>query len=131
MVESKIFKPTEALGFIITVENYGNVPGCPDIPDVVKNRNSIKKTFYMLGINEVIECTDGTRQEYSNKQSIVEQRIIRAHESQGARKLLLFVYAAGHGVMLQSSRTTQFVFNEADERRRYLILEQLLGIQAN
>ena len=123
MVESNIFKPTEALGFIITVENYENVPEYDNIPYVVENRNSIKETFNMLRINEVIECTDGTRQEYSNKQSIVEQRIIRAHESQGARKLLLFVYVAGHGVMLQSSRTTHFVFNEADEKSRYLSLE--------
>ena len=69
MLKFEIFKPTEALGFIITVENYENVLGCLNIPDVVENRISMKKTLYMLGINEVIECTNGTRQEYSNKQS--------------------------------------------------------------
>ena len=58
----------------------------------------------------------------------VEQRIIRAHESQGARKLILFIYAAGHGVMLPKTSTTQFVFNEADEKLRRLILEQLHSI---
>ena len=71
----------------------------------------------------MIECTDGTRQEYLDKLKKVYERITLAHESQGARKLLLFIYIAGHGVMLQSSRTTQFVFNEADEKIRYLSLE--------
>ena len=83
----------------------------------------MKKTFDMLGVSEVIECTDGTRQEYLDKIKIVFQRIDLAHKSQGARKLLLFIYIAGHGVMLQSTRTTHFVFNEADEKSRYLSLE--------
>jgi hypothetical protein len=122
MVEPKIFKATEALGFIITVADYKKA-GLYDIPEVVENRETIKKTFDMLGISEVIECTDGTRQEYLDKLKKVYERIESAHKSQGARKLLLFIYIAGHGVMLQSTRTTHFVFNEVDEKSRYVSLE--------
>lgn len=82
--------------------------------------------FGFLGFHKTIVCKTGKRKEFDLAMLEIENKASRANNSGGKKKLLLFVYAAGHGEMPAHCRTTNFVFNEAFLTRRYMNLEALL-----
>jgi hypothetical protein len=65
---------------------------------VIENHLTFKDHLHDLGIEEVIEAEDSL-DKYKKGLNEILIRAVRAHDSGGKIKLLIYVYYAGHGVM--------------------------------
>ena len=65
---------------------------------MIENHQTFKEHLNDLRIEEVIEAEDSL-EKYRKGLNEIRIRAIRAHDSKGKIKLLIYVYYAGHGIM--------------------------------
>ena len=93
-----------------------------ELENVRENHATMKRHFAYLGITEVIEVSD-SYDDMIKAFMYIDGRCIDAALSGGQTKLLVYVFAASHGIMYNGATMTQIVFNEVEISRRYYNLQ--------
>ena len=75
------------------------------LPEVKSNHATMKRHFSYLGIEDMIEVHDSF-DDFDKSFKKIHKRAIDADLSEGATKLLIYTYFAGHGSMYDGATTT-------------------------
>jgi hypothetical protein len=84
--------------------------------------------FENLGATKIYESTDFSRADFEKKFREIKTE---CQEAVKTGKVLLYVYYAGRGAMSNGSTTLEIVFNEAEEKLKYLRFEAYLNNYAD
>ncbi len=98
------FDATHAVGLLISNKYFNNI-GMDELENVEENHATMKRNFAYLGITEVIEVSD-SYDDMVKAFKDINRRCIDADLSGGQTKLLVYVFAASHGIMYNGATMT-------------------------